>query len=135
MPIIQHNDLASKRGFFSKVISRDVINTAVGANAFTIWEQIIPAGGYITPHTHDIEEAIIVLSGQLNFYLAEAEHLVSKNSTIFIPPNQLHSAKNLSKEDVKIIAVLESANPRVIYPDEKPSPVDWADNSVKEGDL
>ncbi len=125
MPIIHHQELASKRGYFSKVISRDIVNASVGAEAFTVWEQTIPSDGYISAHYHDIEEALIILSGQLHFSIENKEHILKPNSTVFIPPKALHHAQNLGKEPVHLIAILESSSPKVIYPNGKPSPVDW----------
>ncbi|MEM7332418.1 MAG: cupin domain-containing protein [Chloroflexota bacterium] len=135
MPIIHHNKQASKKGYFSKVISRDIINASTGASAFTVWEQDIPVGGYIATHYHDVEEAIMITSGKLQLKLGEEEHTVPENATIFISPHQVHSAKNLTESPVRLIAILESANPKVLYPDEKPAPVRWGEdfiNGVKD---
>jgi quercetin dioxygenase-like cupin family protein len=69
MPIIQHNTRPLEvlpRGRRRIVASRDL-----GATATYVFEQWLPAEGYIPLHYHDVEEVVVIMRGELEVTLAD----------------------------------------------------------------
>ena len=127
MSIIRHADQPAGKGYYSKIINRKIVGRETGAATCTIWEQVIPSGGYITPHTHDFEETLTFLAGRAEVTLAGKTYQVTATTTVFIRPHLLHSVRNLGDEPVRLLAVLVTAEPNVIYPDGPPAPAVWED--------
>ena len=46
MPVSQHAQQPATKGYYSKIINRQIVTSAVGATSFVLWEQVIPPGGY-----------------------------------------------------------------------------------------
>ena len=129
MLVIRHQDQPWVKGYYSKILSRKIVTSAVGAQSFELWEQIIPAGGYIVPHYHHFEESITFLSGRVVVTLAEETIPVEAGSTLFVPTGVIHGIRNDGREDVRLLAFLATSKPEVSYPGEKPDSVDWSDNA------
>lgn len=125
MAIICHQDQPWSRGYYSKILGRKIVTSAIGAQTFELWEQIIPPGGYIVPHYHPCEESITFLSGCVAVTLAEETVRVEVGSTLFVPAGVIHHIRNDGQEDVRLLAFLAASQPEVIYPGEKPLPIDW----------
>lgn len=106
-----------------------IVTDKVGTESCTIWEQIIPPGGYIVPHYHEFEETLIFLSGHVQVTIEGESYQIEANTTVFIPPRLTHSVLNQSDEPARLIALLISVDPKVIYPNGFPEPVVWEDES------
>ena len=124
MTHIVHKALPDKRGYYSKV---EQSRTIVQTSEITMWDQVIPAGGYITPHLHHCDETLTFLSGEVEVTLAEDKVVVRADETVLIPAGTLHSVINNRSEPARLLAVLVTGEPRVIYPDGLPDPVDWGE--------
>ncbi|UCC54942.1 MAG: cupin domain-containing protein [Anaerolineaceae bacterium] len=90
-----------------------------------IWDRIIPTVGYIVPQYHGIEEALTFLSGTTKVAIEDETYLVEANTTLFINSFSVHAAVNQGDEPARLIAVLVSAHPKVIYTNEPPETVVW----------
>jgi len=114
------------KGYYSKIINRKIVTSDIGAKSCTVWDQIIPPGGYIVPHYHEFEESLTFLTGCFQVTI-EDEHfqIVDTPTTLFIRPYLVHSILNQGDEPVQIIALLMSASPKTIYLDGTPEPVNW----------
>ena len=129
MGIIKHQDIESTRGYYSKVTnSKKIVTKKSGATTFQLWEQTLPLGGYITPHTHEFEESLTFLTGEAVVRLDGEEAIIGPDTTIFIPAGILHEVRNNGDEPVRLIAVLAHPEPKVIYPAGPPNPVSWEDD-------
>ena len=73
MAIIPHQTKPFKQAYYSKLLTRSLVEPAVGAYECQMWEQHIPPGGYIIPHTHPTEEVLLFLEGTAVVTLG-AEH-------------------------------------------------------------
>ena len=129
MPIIRHTDQPTTKGYYSKIINRKIVTSEVGAKSCVIWEQIIPPGGYIVPHYHEFEETLTFLTGRVQVSIGNESYQVEADTTVFIPPHLVHDVVNQGDEPVRLIALLMSAEPKVIYPNGVPQPVTWGDES------
>lgn len=125
MAIIKHDEQPATQGYYSKIINRKIVSPENGSQTCTVWDQIIPPDGYIADHYHEFEETLTILTGCLQITMDDESYEVVADTTIFIPPRVVHSAKNKGNEPVRLIALLMSAEPRVIYPNGHPAPVVW----------
>ncbi|MBK8902797.1 MAG: cupin domain-containing protein [Anaerolineaceae bacterium] len=128
MPVIRHAQQPATKGYYSKIINRQIVTSAVGATSFVLWEQVIPPGGYIVPHYHEVEEALTFLSGSVQVTMGDEHYQVEAGTTVFIRPFLKHSVLNRGDEPTKLIALVMSADAEVIYPDGFPEPVIWEDD-------
>jgi mannose-6-phosphate isomerase-like protein (cupin superfamily) len=123
--IIRHHNQLATQGYYSKIINRKIVSLENGSQTCTVWDQIIPPSGYITDHYHEVEETLTILTGCLQITMGGESYEVTADTTIFIPPLAIHSAINIGNDPVRLIALLMSAEPRVIYPNGYPAPVIW----------
>ena len=129
MAIIRHADQLSTKGFYSKIVNRKIVTGDVGAVSCTVWEQTIPPGGYIAAHFHDFEEVLTFLSGCVQVTINGERYEVGANTTVFIRPQLVHSVVNQGDKPARLMALLMSVDPQVIYPNGRPEPVVWNDDS------
>ncbi|MEM2606681.1 MAG: cupin domain-containing protein [Ignisphaera sp.] len=54
-------------------------------------------GGYIEAHSHPWEHEILVLEGELKVSVEDEEHYLKPFTAIYIPPNKVHSYRNIYK--------------------------------------
>jgi quercetin dioxygenase-like cupin family protein len=89
---------------------------------------MIPPTGYITPHYHDFEETITLLTGCAEVQIGDVRESVLAPATLFIPPYALHGVTNEHDEPVHLLAFLATNEAKVIYPeDSELTPVVWED--------
>ena len=91
MPIIQHNTRPLEvlpRGRRRILASRDL-----GATATCVFEQWLPAEGYIPLHYHDVEEVVVIMRGALEVTLAGQQQLTSAATTLVIPAGAVHGMR------------------------------------------
>ena len=128
MAIIYHDQQPQQRGYYSKIIGRKLVTKDVGAQNCEVWEQIIPPGGYITPHYHDFEEIITLLTGCVTVQMGDLQETVSAPATLFIAPQVIHGITNEAAQPAHLIAFLATDEAKVLYPlDKAPLPVLWED--------
>ena len=126
MHIISHHDVPKKNGYYSKVTeSRNIVTPKIGATSFSLYEQTLPLDGYIVAHYHDYEESLTFLSGRVQIVLDGETFTAEARATVFIPPQTVHSVRNVGNFPALLIAVHGTSNPRVLYPDGPPNPVRW----------
>jgi quercetin dioxygenase-like cupin family protein len=118
MAIIYHEQQPPKRGYYSKIINRKLVTKEVGAHTCEVWEQIIPPGGYIVPHSHDFEETITLLTGCAEVQMGEVMASVTAPATLFVSPHILHGITNPHNEPIQLLAFLVTQEAQLIYPEE-----------------
>ncbi len=126
MTIIRHNDLPLQKGRTSKIIHRKLIGETFTAKSCQLWEQYIPAGGFIIPHTHPSEEIITFLSGEVVVKMGEETAVIQAPATVLIPAGTVHSIQNQGAVEVHLLAFFPTNQPQIIYPGPQPKPVTWA---------
>jgi quercetin dioxygenase-like cupin family protein len=125
MTIIRHSEQPETRGYFSKVTNRRIITQAAGARSFEVWDQVLPPGGFITAHSHEFEESLTFLVGLAEVEVAGEVSRVGPDTTVFLSPGVVHSVRNIGKLPVRLLAVLLSPEPKLVYPSGSPPPVLW----------
>ena len=92
------------------VVKREVINADDGAPNFCMRVFEVEPGSSTPSHSHAWEHEIYVLEGQGNAVSEQEETPVSKDSVIFIPPNEHHCIVNNGNGIMKIICVIPLAD-------------------------
>lgn len=121
MLIVRHADQPQKRGYYSKIINRNI----VAAATCTVWQQEIPVGGYIVPHCHPFEEVLTLLAGVLTVTVGDQTYTLTATTSLLIAADTIHSANNQSDAPVHLLAFLATATPEIVYPSGLPQPVKW----------
>ena len=116
MPIIKHNTLPLEvlpRGRRRILASHDL-----GATATCVFEQWLPAEGYIPLHYHDVEEVVVIMRGELEVTLADEQQLAAAETTLVIPAGAVHGMRPVPDSgEVHLLAIFPSVEPKMFLPD------------------
>ena len=88
------------------VLKRVVIGADDGAPNFIMRVFEIEPGSSVPPHTHSWEHEIYVLSGQGVAVSEQGETPISKDSVVFVPPDEKHGLLNNGEETLRVICVI-----------------------------
>jgi quercetin dioxygenase-like cupin family protein len=92
---------------FPGVFVKPVLKGDEGYGFRTSFIKVVP-GGEILPHTHDVTEVFYFYKGKA-LVLANGENIeVSAGDLIIAPAGEEHGTKNLSDEDVYLLANFEA---------------------------
>ena len=72
---------------------QEEIISALAERDYRVFEVEQPAGAFVPYHTHDEEEAVIVIEGQMQFNVEEELVLVQQGEVITIREEAIHSAR------------------------------------------
>lgn len=86
-----------------------------------ILERIAP-GDAIPLHTHAIDEAIVVESGEVELRLGDETRRVTGRSVAFFPAGVPHGARNVGAEDALYTAFFPSTAIDIAYLERNPAP-------------
>lgn len=86
-----------------------------------IAEEIAP-GDAIPLHTHDVDEAITILSGQAETRLGDERRHVGAGTVIFIPAGTPHGTANAGDEPLQIHAVFPATSIEIAMLERNPAP-------------
>ncbi len=86
-----------------------------------ILERIAP-GERIPLHRHELDEAIVVESGEVELRLDEETRVVSGRSVAFFPAGVAHGARNVGSTDVVYTAFFPAAAIEIEYLERNPAP-------------
>ena len=129
MPIIQHNTRPLEvlpRGRRRILASRDL-----GATAPCVFEQWLPAEGYIPLHYHDVEEVVVILRGELEVTLGDNKQLAAAATTLVIPAGDVHGMRPAPDScEIYLLAVFPSVEPKMFLPDGSPY-TEWQSAEVR----
>ena len=119
MLIIQHNTRPLEvlpRGRRRILASRDL-----GATATCVFEQWLPAEGYIPLHYHDVEEVVVIMRGELEVTLADELQLAAAATTLIIPAGAVHGMRPAPDSgEVYLLAIFPSVEPNMFLPNGSP---------------
>ncbi|MFC1933050.1 cupin domain-containing protein [Chloroflexota bacterium] len=88
------------------VVKREVINADDGAPNYCMRVFDVDPGSATPSHSHAWEHEIYVLEGNGKAVSEQGETPISKDSVIFIPPNEHHCLVNTGDGMLKIICVI-----------------------------
>ena len=114
MPVIRHADIPVDPRF------RQIVTRATGAEAITLWDQVLEPGAYIPPHYHACEETLTFLSGQAEVTLGQEVYRITDLSTVLVPAHTVHSIHNVGAGEVHLLAFFPVSDPRIFNPDGSP---------------
>ena len=81
--------------------------------AFTVLEERCGVGDRIPLHRHDVDELVIVVSGEGTYTLGGASHDVHEGDVIFVPAGARHGTANRGNEVLHLHAVFPATRVRV----------------------
>jgi quercetin dioxygenase-like cupin family protein len=111
MPVIRHAEIPVDPRF------RQVVTRATGAEAITLWDQVLVPGACIPPHYHACEETLTFLSGAAEVTLGQEVYVITDLSTVLVPALTVHSVRNVGPVDVHLLAFFPVSGPRIFNPD------------------
>lgn len=88
------------------VIKREVVNAADGAPNFTMRVFELQPGSKTPSHFHNWEHEIYILAGKGVAVSPYGETAISRDSVVYIPPNEHHSLINQGKTVMRLICVI-----------------------------
>ena len=88
------------------VIKREVITAEDGAPHFCMRVFEVKPGSSTPSHSHRWEHEVFILSGQGVVLSEQGETPISKDSVIFIAPNEQHCFVNAGSEVLRFICVI-----------------------------
>ncbi len=89
----------------SKVVNKILIDLVTGSQNFMLlWASAEP-GSETALHTHPVEQAYFVLSGELLFRMAGVEHKVGSDTAVLIPSGMEHGLEIVSREAARVLTI------------------------------
>ncbi len=86
------------------LFGRKLVDGAQGARRVSLVRGWMRPGARHSPHTHDVEEAVIFLSGRGVVDIAGTPHTVGPGDLLSIPPHTVHSTFNPGDRDLCFVA-------------------------------
>jgi quercetin dioxygenase-like cupin family protein len=93
------------------------VTRSAGAEAITVWDQVLPPGGHIASHSHACEETLTFLNGEAEVTLGQDVWVIAELSTVLVPAWTMHSIRNTGPGDVHLLACFPVSEPRLFDPD------------------
>lgn len=95
---------------------QEEIISALAERDYRVFEVEQPAGAFVPYHTHDEEEAVIVIEGRMQFNVEEELVLVQQGEVITIREEAIHSAAQIGEEKAKLLLAFpnDGSDPPVI---------------------
>ena len=102
MKVNQVKDTPPKEGHAGSVM-REVITDRDGAPNFAMRVIEVPVGASSPSHSHDWEHEVLVLSGHAKVKGEKGESEITKDSVIYIAPNEHHCFENTGDEPLRFV--------------------------------
>lgn len=90
--------------------------------SLAIIREAIAAGDRIPLHTHDVDEAITIISGEAEARLGDERRRVDPGTTIFIPAGTPHGTANIGDVPVDIHAFFPATTIEIAMLERNPAP-------------
>ena len=88
------------------VVKREVINADDGAPSFCMRVFEVEPGSSTPWHSHQWEHEVFVLSGEGVVKSEEGETQITKDSVVFVAPNEQHCFLNSGKKPLRFVCVI-----------------------------
>lgn len=109
MPVFRERDI-KKKEIFPGVMLAQAIQYENGSPAVTMGKLTIQPGCEIPPHTHPVDDAMIVLSGKGGLYTEEGMVPIEAGCHGWAPANTRHGLKNTGDEPFVVIYTWPAVN-------------------------
>ena len=80
--------------------TKEELEKELQEEGFSNYEWADMPGAYYSPHSHEYDECISVISGKMTFYINEEEYELSLGKKLYLPAGTVHESKNKSNERV-----------------------------------
>jgi quercetin dioxygenase-like cupin family protein len=107
--IFQEKDI-QPREIFPGVSLVQAVDYDHGSQAITMGKITIEPGCEIPPHTHPVDDAMIILSGSGELYTTEGSVPIETGSHGWAPANTRHGVRNTGKQPLVFIYTWPAAN-------------------------
>jgi quercetin dioxygenase-like cupin family protein len=102
MAVFREKDIKD-REIFPGVVLIQAIEHANGAACVTLGKIVIQPGCELSPHTHPVEDAMIILTGKGIMYGEKEEIPIEGGCHCLVPANTRHGVKNTGDEPMTLI--------------------------------
>ena len=96
---------------FPGVAHRLAVGKAVGATGIQMGELVLEPGAAIPVHHHDVDDAMMVLSGRGRCRLGEEEIALEPGVALVAPAGTPHGLRNDGSEPLRIVFAWPTAEP------------------------
>lgn len=103
MGLIRHDEVQTKE-YEPGLFGIKLIDGARGATHVSLLRGWLKPNSQHAPHTHDVEEAIIFLSGRGVQSIGDQRYDVGPGDSVLVPPGIIHSTLNTGQEDLVFVA-------------------------------
>lgn len=109
MPIFREKELKAKE-IFPGVMLVQAIQYENGSQACTMGKITIQPGCEIPPHTHPVDDCMIILQGEGRLYTEEDSTPIEAGCHIWAAANSRHGVKNAGREPLVLIYTWPAVN-------------------------
>lgn len=88
---------------FPGVRHRWQVDPDMGAGAVTMGTVALSPGAAIPPHTHVVEDAMVVLQGHGEFFAGDDVFPIGPGNSCLAPANVVHGLRNTGDEDLVLV--------------------------------
>ena len=105
MPVIDHSEQPMPKTA-GKIASRDMVSAEHGAAALSISETVVEPGYAGALHAHDVDQALMVIEGSVQFTVGGETRTVRSGYTMLAPPGVPHRVVNNTWVSARMLAIL-----------------------------
>lgn len=108
MEIFHYTDIEAEEAEegAAKLNVRWLITKDLGAKNFAMRLFEMEPGGFSPLHSHPWEHEVFILEGQGIIVSETKERRFKEGDVIFIPPNETHQLKNISRKNVRFLCLI-----------------------------
>jgi quercetin dioxygenase-like cupin family protein len=77
----------------SQPIDADALRRQLEGEGFEVWSWSDPPGADYQPHTHDHDESLWVVAGEITFGAAQGEFRLGPGDRLMLPQGTVHTAR------------------------------------------
>ena len=114
MPVIDHSTqrLSAQAG---KVSSRGMITEEHGAESLSVREIVVEPGYSGRLHTHDTDEAVMVVEGSIQFIVGDEVRTVRSGYSMLAPPGVAHKLVNNTWVSARMLIIRPTTEQQADY--------------------
>lgn len=90
---------------------------SLGARSTAALENVLPEGGFVPSHHHDVEEVLVCVEGDGEICVAGDTFQFQAGDTIIVPAKSMHGFSNVGKQSMHVLAFFPNAEPEVTWAD------------------
>ena len=102
MPVFREKNIKT-REIFPGVTLTQAVEYDNGSQAVTMGKISIQPGSQIPPHTHPVDDCMVILQGNGELYTVEGSVPIEAGCHLSAPANTWHSMGNDGKEDLQYV--------------------------------